>query len=32
MCGFRDAAYFSRAFRRRTGVTPCQWRRQYRRL
>ena len=26
-CGFSDAAYFSRVFKQRTGVTPGQWRR-----
>lgn len=25
-CGFRDAAYFSRLFRRRVGVSPTKWR------
>ena len=28
MVGYEDASYFARAFKKRTGMTPTQYRRQ----
>ena len=28
MVGYEDASYFARAFKKRTGVTPTQYRKQ----